>query len=1025
MVHPIEYLESRIAPATIIAATSNNELVTFDSDTPATVETISITGLTGTMGETLVGIDFRPLTGALYGFTVNSSSQGQLYRINPITGVATAVGTAFTDAGLTLSNTAAYGFDFNPVADRIRIVNSDGENLRVNPNDGTLAGVDSDLTAGSVIHASAYDRNFAQALVTTLFGIDVNTDQLVLQGSLNGTPNGPNGGVITNVGALGVNAVSASFDIENGTGLGFAVLQVGSATGLYTINLTTGAATSVGDVGTGTSTIVGMAVATEQVELVNARTARFTEADGDIVTIKITKGELTHEMFELSAGQNGGAFLRSLDLTAPSFAGTNVTITAKRGPDGGDKLAGVGYINATGNDLGVVKISGDLTQIDAGDNAGGLGLKSLSVDSFGRINARVPATDLISTSTIEGSLTKLSVKKDFTNVVLSVTDSTEGALGRIGSIVIGGSVVKGQANSGTISAEQIGTVRIMGNIQGGDIEAFDSIDSVTINGSLIGGSSTSNGKIGSGGTIGKIVIKGSIVGGSGELSGRIFAQGDIGSVTVNGSLIGGTEEEAGSISSNGKIGSVSIKGSMLGGSGAGTESARISATDIKKVTVGKSIVGIAGSSGQIFAENSLGTVIIGGSVSGSEVGSGRIEAATIDSVTIKGSLTGSNEGAGSIFADTSLDKVVINGNVVGDGSSSGEILVDEGSLGTVSIKGSIQGGRIFGSTGIDSVTVGGDVSSSNETAIGSGGEIGSVTIKGSMHSSPGSGGIFGDSLGKVTVNGDVNYTFIESDEGGTESIKIQGSLKNSTIHSNSDIGKISVGGDIVDALGLGSAIVSSGTVDSIDIKGSILPGEANVIISAKVLGSVKVGGDIAGTDLHRVAIAALGTQATSGTADLAIANLTVGGRVEYTAILAGYDGTSGGTLTPLNADAQIGKVRIGGDWVKSDLLAGVVAVLDPMFIRDYVPIAEVGEVDTIVASIASLTVKGSVIGTFDEDIVGAQSFAFVAEEIQSASINGKKIKLESGPVNDNVDGLDPLLVFGNTQDVRIREVGII
>lgn len=40
----------------------------------------------------------------------------------------------------------AYGFDFNPVADRIRLV-SDRQNLRLNPNDGTV--VDGDpATAG-------------------------------------------------------------------------------------------------------------------------------------------------------------------------------------------------------------------------------------------------------------------------------------------------------------------------------------------------------------------------------------------------------------------------------------------------------------------------------------------------------------------------------------------------------------------------------------------------------------------------------------------------------------------------------------------------------------------------------------------------------------------------------------------------------------------------------------------------------------------------------------------------------------
>jgi hypothetical protein len=184
---------------------------------------------------------------------------------------------------------------------------------------------------------------------------------------------------------------------------------------------------------------------------------------------------------------------------------------------------------------------------------------------------------------------------------------------------------------------------------------------------------------------------------------------------------------------------------------------------------------------------------------------------------------------------------------------------------------------------------------------------------------------------------------------------------------------------------------------------------------------VKVGGDMAGTELSRVVIAALGTQATSGTADLAIASLTVGGRVEYTGILAGYSGAAGGTVTALNADAQIGKVRVDGDWIASNLVAGVSSTDATIGNADDVLIPEIGQVDTIVASIASLTVKGTVLGTFGE-VVG---FGFTAEEIKAASIDGKKIKLESGAGNDNLDGLDPLLVFGNTQDVRIREISLI
>jgi hypothetical protein len=1039
MDYPIEYLESRIAPATIVTATSGNELLTFDSETPGTVETIAITGFVGTAGETLVGIDFRPATGALYGFTVNNASQGQLYRIDPLTGEATPVGTAITDMNLTLPTTAGYGFDFNPTVDRIRIVNSVGENFRLNPNNGAIAGVDTDLTAGAIVHGSAYDRNFAGSASTTLFGIDVNTDQLVLQGSVNGTPNSPNGGAITNVGGLGVNAVSGSFDIANGTGIGFAVLQVGTTTGLYTINLTTGAATSVGDVGTGTSTVVGMAVATEQIEIVNSKTARYTDVDGDVVTIKITKGDLTSGLFELGAGPNGGAYLRLLNLSDSSFSGTNLTITAKPGPDGGNKLASVSYINATGVDLGVVKISGDLQQIDAGDASGGVAVKSLSVDSFGRVIATNPATDAI--STIEGSINKLTTKKDFSGQLV-VSDSTEGALGRVGSMVVGGSFVGGAtAGSGSVTAEQIGSIRIAHDLTGGAADATgviaggDSIDSISIGGSLLGGDGLQSGQI-TANEFGKVTIKGSIVGGQNQFSGRISA-GNIDSISIGQSLIGGAANFAGAVSAEGSIGKISIKGSIIGGQAEST--AIVSANEIRQLTVGRDVFGTSNSTAQIFA-NDMGTVKIGGDLTGngnssaqisSEAGidsvsiggnvsglgfsSATISATTIGTVNVGGSLSGSNEDAGAILG-TSVDRVTIGGNLVGVGSGSGAVNFS-GAVGTVLVRGSIQGGFVFGNASLESVTVNGDVSSVAESAISSEGELGTVVVKGSLHSGFGSGGIFGSSIESVTVGGDIKSTFISSNEDGDiGSIKIQGSLVESTIFGG-DIGSINIGHDIIGSLGEGGAVFANGEVDSIVVKGSINSGIGGSGIFAGILGSVKVNGDITGTSTNRINITAIGTQATSGTVDLAIASVTVGGRVENADILAGFSSPT----APENADAQIGKVTVGGDWISSNLVAGIAPTNAVFGDGDDIRIAEVGQVDTIVASIASITIKGAVIGTFG----GVDSFAFTAEEIQAASISGKKVNLEDGLGNDNPTGLDPLYVFGNTQDVRIREINVV
>ena len=82
------------------------------------------------------------------------------------------------------------------------------------------------------------------------------------QGGVNGTPS-PNGGVITTIGSLGVNTdANVGFDIARGTNTAYAALRVGGSSGLYTINLATGAADLVGAIGTG-STIVGLTVLPE------------------------------------------------------------------------------------------------------------------------------------------------------------------------------------------------------------------------------------------------------------------------------------------------------------------------------------------------------------------------------------------------------------------------------------------------------------------------------------------------------------------------------------------------------------------------------------------------------------------------------------------------------------------------------------------------------------------------------------------------------------------------------------------
>ncbi len=235
---------------TIHALTSGNNLLTFISGTPGTIaSTTPITGLAA--GENLLGLDFRPATGQLFA----ASNQSRVYTINTTTGAATPVGAAPLVPPL---NGTSFGFDFNPVPDRIRVVSDAAQNLRLNPNNGVVAGVDGNLAfaagdpnaaATPNVVGAAYTNNLAGATSTSLYVIDSNLDALLLQGSPGGSPISPNTGQLTTVGAIGVNTSDQiGFDIAPSSNAAFASLTPAgtTASSLYTINLTTGAATMIG-----------------------------------------------------------------------------------------------------------------------------------------------------------------------------------------------------------------------------------------------------------------------------------------------------------------------------------------------------------------------------------------------------------------------------------------------------------------------------------------------------------------------------------------------------------------------------------------------------------------------------------------------------------------------------------------------------------------------------------------------------------------------------------------------------------
>ena len=240
---------------------TTNQLIQFDSAAPGTASVASIGGLVS--GDVIEGIDFRPSNGVLYALVIThtvGADTGRIYTIDIATAAATVVGSA--PFSTTLTSGKAYGFDFNPTVDRIRVVNTANQNFRVNPDTGLLAGTDTNLT-GPVVGA-AYDRNDRNpATATTLFGIDFANNLLVRIGGVDGNPS-PNGGALTTIGPLGVTLsnVIVGFDIAE-DGVAYASLPTliaGSVTyRLYTVNLSTGAVSAVGNIGTGLTQIRGIA----------------------------------------------------------------------------------------------------------------------------------------------------------------------------------------------------------------------------------------------------------------------------------------------------------------------------------------------------------------------------------------------------------------------------------------------------------------------------------------------------------------------------------------------------------------------------------------------------------------------------------------------------------------------------------------------------------------------------------------------------------------------------------------------
>lgn len=227
---------SPVLAADFAGLVGGKTLVMFDSNTRKVTRTVPVSGVAS-----LIGIDVRPADGWLYGVTPDGT----------VVAIDTSTGKAVEKSKLKamLAPGVMATVDFNPAADRLRIIGSDGSNLRANVDDGAVitdgalafAGTDAAKGKSAKIVAGAYTNSYKGTKETALFDIDGATGAVVKQAP-------PNDGILNTVGMPGPMASGpVAFDIES-DGKGGNTAWVVNGGVLHTLDLATGRATALGKI---------------------------------------------------------------------------------------------------------------------------------------------------------------------------------------------------------------------------------------------------------------------------------------------------------------------------------------------------------------------------------------------------------------------------------------------------------------------------------------------------------------------------------------------------------------------------------------------------------------------------------------------------------------------------------------------------------------------------------------------------------------------------------------------------------
>ena len=661
----------------------------------------------------------------------------------------------------------------------------------------------------------------------------------------------------------------------------------------------------------------------------------YTDFDGDLVTVKTTKGSNAElaaaiTLMDVAGSVPGGKAAGNIVLGAnPNFEGTSFTLTAKRGPLGGNGLANVELLSTGSLHIGTITINGDLSGFFGGVSDGSK-IKAINLHSS-------TGNSII---TVGGNLGALNIKTDVVGTEFNFP--TPGAT--VDLIKIGGSL-SGRftvVSSGLIEIPD-GTLKSL--IIGGDLAGTAGTDSgsiqvrnlnsASIGGSLIGGTAAQAGSILVTGTLGQLTVKGDVIGGSAANTGLIHGVGGtskLGAITIGGNLLGGSAAHSGNIEGDSQIGLVKIGRNVVGGSANNTGDIVSTGAGVAGITVGGSLIGgTASFTGRLLAlggdmgpvkigrdviateRNSAGALLVDTGIVYAQLGTAAdTPVLKIASITIGGNVFGGGENTtGQLYADGSIGPVKIVGDLIGKaGNGSGSILTARGTIGDITIGGDLKGG---------SGTRSGLILAGYTTT---GSSVGNTVITGSVLGGSGifSGGITSDFIGNVTIGGDIST--------GTDP-------------------------------------------DSGFLKATVQ------------LGAVKISGSLIGTSTAPVLLTTSGLPGNGPS----LKSLTIAGSVTFANLTFGI-----GT-----ADAQVGAVKVGGNWTASNLVAGIQPGDDELYgtSDDALP----GNLDQpgIFSRIASITIGGRVEGTPGS----TDHYAFISQEIGALKVNGIKFALQKGPGNDS------------------------